>query len=292
MDSILSPKTVIIKDMDELLEQFTYYEEGIKKGEWIYRGQRSQNWGLLTSFDRMMSENSENPGSRTKLEIALLKKFQRESHHYGITGVDPLNIPEWFSLMQHYGAPTRLLDWTHSPWVALFFAVVDLQKPRKGDLENYCSIWIANWKSIDQAMPTVVRKVYKRDYNMLRINDFIKATKQTSVVKLNSYRQNQRQIIQQGTFLFPLDIKKTFEKNWKNNLTASPLQKIDIPSHLKTSILQRLYRMNITYATLYPGIEGFGRSIGMLHHIPGILSVEQNLKNYAGLKRKLLTTGR
>lgn len=250
------------------------------EGNSIYRGQSNSEWKLETSFDRMYGA-SDKKVSRIAYEISLLKRFQRESHHYGITNIDFLNIPEWLTLMQHYGAPTRLLDWTHSFWVGLFFAIIDVAK--SDAKENFCALWVADWRKIDRNVPKSVAEIYKRDHNLLDINDFNRVNKETGIVKLNSFKQNARQIIQQGTFLFPLNIQKTFEDNWDYD---SVLNKIIIPSRLKGSIIKLLYRMNISYATLYPGIEGFSRSLGHLHNIDNILVIEKNIKSYSDYKKK------
>ena len=44
--------------------------------------------------------------------------------------------------------------------------------------------------------------------------------------------------------------------------------------------------MNISSTTLYPGIEGFSKSLNYLHHIDGILKLEDNIKDYEGYKKK------
>ena len=50
-------------------------------------------------------------------------EFQRRAHHY-LNDVPPLGeCIEWLALIQHYSGPTRLLDFTHSPYVAAFFAM-------------------------------------------------------------------------------------------------------------------------------------------------------------------------
>lgn len=267
------------------IELFEKLEECEKDGRWIYRGQKSYSWGLKTSLGRMFEEHF--PPLRLNTEIAILKRFQREAHHYGISDIDFLNIPEWLSLMQHHGAPTRLLDWTHSPWVGLFFALIDLEKPDQGK-ENYSALWVADWNSINEASPQTVKDIFDRDHNVMSIDDFTEIVSSgEGVIKLNSFRQNERQIIQQGTFLFPLNIEKTFQENWATSQSQMPiLKKIKLSHDLKAKAIQKLYRMNISFTTLYPGIEGFSRSLNHLHNIPGIFKLENNITTYEDYKNK------
>jgi hypothetical protein len=252
------------------------------QNEWIFRGQKEFSWGLKTSLDRMFEEYKHNNGSKLNTEIALIKRFQRESHHYGIGNIDYLNIPEWLCLMQHFGAPTRLLDWTHSPWVGLFFAIIDLK-------EKEAALWVANWKKIDSNTDSNLLDLYKRDHNLISIDDFNKSLSYgNEVIKLNAFRQNQRQIIQQGTFLFPTNIEKTFEENLAFKISKKVLIKIKLPYSFKSELIKRLYRMNISFTTLYPGIEGFSRSLNSLHYLDGIFKLEDNIKDYNGYKEKFI----
>src|SRR5262249_39579679 len=84
-----------------------------------FRGQRSADWPLLPSLLR--------PPNRSNTETILIKRFKQ--HAAPFLSSDRLEEWEWLFLMQHYGVPTRLLDWTESPLVALYFAVEESNDP-------------------------------------------------------------------------------------------------------------------------------------------------------------------
>ena len=84
---------------------------------WAFRGMGSANWALQTSLERL------SVGPVVQAERYLLTAFQRRAHHHVRDCPDSDDYLEWLALMQHHGAPTRLLDCTRSPYVALFFAL-------------------------------------------------------------------------------------------------------------------------------------------------------------------------
>jgi PII-like signaling protein len=59
-----------------------------------------------------------------------------------------------------------------------------------------------------------------------------------------------------------------------------------LPHDIKHDLMRTLYRMNISYTTLYPGIEGFGKSLKHLYHIDGIMKLENDIKDYLSYKKK------
>lgn len=104
-------KTTVIKSFNEFVELIaTQYS----CGHHIYRGVTDQiNHTLVPSIGRNGTYNSED-------EDEILAQFKRRSIPSIIT--TPKNDWEWLAIAQHYGLPTRLLDWSLSPLVAAYFA--------------------------------------------------------------------------------------------------------------------------------------------------------------------------
>lgn len=90
---------------------------------WIFRGQADYEWGLGTSLLRAFNKaRISDPTHRVHVENSAIGFFKdRSGLHLPSTPADS-DLLGWLALMQHYGAPTRLQDWTLSPFVAVYFA--------------------------------------------------------------------------------------------------------------------------------------------------------------------------
>jgi len=90
-----------------------------------YRGHADFRWALVPSLGRKIG--------RVKAEAYLIKKFRQNATL--LMNHTPTTEWEWLFIMQHHGVPTRLLDWTESPLVALYFAL--MEKPK-----NDGALWV------------------------------------------------------------------------------------------------------------------------------------------------------
>lgn len=107
------PQISKLQDVFEQLRQF--FTEA--RGRWVFRGHADRDYTLVPSVGRGRHTSK----SRAKYESDLFRIFCREAKGYISTL--PTNDWEWLSFAQHHGLPTRMLDWTYNPLMALYFAV-------------------------------------------------------------------------------------------------------------------------------------------------------------------------
>ncbi len=89
---------------------------------WCFRGQASAEWSLRSSLSRHI-EVSKVCEQVWELQESRIRRIFRRKSHLFLTDPPQDDELEWLALMQHHGAPTRLLDFTWSPYVAAFFAL-------------------------------------------------------------------------------------------------------------------------------------------------------------------------
>ena len=259
---------------EELIE---HYEKNTKPIFWIFRGQEKQDdpifiSGLERAAKNFVTEKNYQSSVR-EFENKLLTEFKRKLHHHTNTIPKEDDYLEHLALMQHYGAPTRLLDWTYSFFVALYFALEKtIYIERKNDNVE-CEVWAlnCNWftasKNVLPNFKEITNDKEKRIEKQKAIISYLINRPQPLVYPVNPFKLNDRLVIQQGIFLFPGDISKPFDDNLgidkyssesKDNLLRFKI-KLDVKG--RNEIFLLLHRMNINRATLFPGLAGFAESL-------------------------------
>ena len=258
-----------------------FYEEHISEWEeihdlqedgWIYRGQKDSTKKLETTLERACKNYKVSLEKAKVIENRLLREFKRKYHHYSPHIPNRKNTLEWLSLMQHYGAPTRLLDFTYSIYVAAYFALEEALAPEEAD-KGY-AVWAINgdWAIKKSALlfkkEPEIRKFLKEFIEEEKEEVFEKAFRGLNPKRFacpqNPFRLNERLTIQKGVFMCPGNVTFPFEENlcflsgWKEKWN---IKKIIIPEQLRRKSLDKLSDMNISRATLFPGLDGFAQSL-------------------------------
>jgi hypothetical protein len=158
----------------------------------VYRGQANNGWPLRTSLARHFLNNPVNPHEWRKRELKMYRLFRERLIHICPNLYDALPPIEILSLMQHHGLPTRLIDFTYSPFVAAYFAVINAQ----GD----SAIWV-----IDTSLLLNNRKESGfPDYSgPSHDNGYKIATKQPGASIMKCTTGHNRLAAQHGCFLVP-----------------------------------------------------------------------------------------
>ncbi|MGD9580715.1 MAG: FRG domain-containing protein [Vampirovibrionia bacterium] len=259
------------------LEELT--KLNFKLAYWKFRGQADYDWPLSTTFERAYSTSKKARG----IEEGKIEAFKSLAHLY-IKEKTPSydDDVQWLHILQHYGGATRLLDFTYSKYIALYFAIKELLNfDASITCINTTQIIKHNNKYIDfiaknQTYQGENKKVISPMINDDIINKCIKeGCKENYLIHYDAKLKNKRLYAQQGTFLFPTNINKSFQEHFfsfleckeedfkeqtieelNKNLNDIKVVKIKVPKEIHKKALQELFKMNITANILFPDIQG------------------------------------
>ena len=208
---------------------------------YVFRGQRKSEWKLETTLDRAASHLSA-PVNPTRH----VEQFRLSSR--GRRGLNPqsLSEAEWWALGQHYGLWTPLLDWTESPFVALYFAFIKKNDKNRGTRAVY-----ALSRDHVMAQSTAIAKKHAKSPSMPNVVEFIMPQSDE-----NARLVNQRGLFTRGTL--GVDIRSWVRKYFRGETKKAVLIKLVIPesSTDRLDVLRSLNRMNINHLSLFPDVSG------------------------------------
>ncbi|MGH9607462.1 MAG: FRG domain-containing protein [Terracidiphilus sp.] len=269
---------------------------GELQGPWCFRGQRESAWTLRTSLDRAVRVSHENvkvstpdgryylsSGSyhldRRAVENESLFRFQQQAHQF-IPHTPPVDDKaSWLALMQHHGVPTRLLDWTSSPYVALYFAIEkaprekndEKKKAKEGkaneEKDDGCSaVWAMDLHWLETKKQKFLESKDPKG-RTAHLNDLLDQCDRPLIVKIDPPQGNERMSAQQGFFLWKLYEETPFFDQILISMMIDPIQerpvirKLKIGMDLRIGFLESLRSMNIHSGSLFPGLDGFCQSL-------------------------------
>lgn len=234
---------------------------GSGSSSYLCRGQPDASHDLRPSLVRLLSGELDR-AKALEAEKRAVEMFKAEAHLHLPQSWLPAPLPEpalaeWWALMQHYSAPTRLLDWTASLYAAAYFAV-----SARWDCDGAVYLFQGN------AFLTGTNERYGEQTTFIN-SDFLGAAASSRLTVWTPTRKTDRMVAQQGSFTVALDVLAD-HGNAIDDILA-PLQakhaakilylRLVIPAKLKPEFMLQLRQMNIASHSLFPGPDGLGRSV-------------------------------
>ena len=161
--------------------------------------------------------------------------------------------------MQHFGAPTRLLDWSSSIYVAAYFSATS-------NLEKDGAVYLAHVSTLKDRMSEVHPGCYEMDKSAeILERNFLANNAVKNIIFCDRGTKAERMIAQQGMFsvsrnLFT-DHGKVLADLVPEQTETEVFRKLIIPASQKIHFIKRLRGMNITGSSLFPGLDGVGKFI-------------------------------
>lgn len=252
-------------------------EIGRIRSPYVFRGQSNASYGLETSLQRFVGDSD-----RWDLEWHLLRSF----NHYARDELQ--HVPfgaEFKAVAQHHGLPTRLLDWTYSPFVAAYFATRG-----RGDADGL--IWAVDYATVHEHVPDEFRALLDLAeldvFEASTIDDVATAQLTEMGVDLAAIRNGgtthvlrytqlwerlaaaypedfvvfyeapaiDGRIVNQSALFSSTGDPRTRLDEWFAETTPGAVRRIVIPAERKAEFRDRLAQANITAKTLFPGLDG------------------------------------
>ncbi|WP_298039319.1 FRG domain-containing protein [uncultured Desulfuromonas sp.] len=218
-----------------------------------FRGLSDASFPLLSTLIRL-------EGDFVQIERHLLRNFKKYAHR---DVVQRDSFWHWLSVAQHYGLPTRLLDWTYSPFVAMHFATANIEK---FDVDGV--IWAVNYVQAHELLPeSLGQKLAKEGANVFTVEMLDEAV--TSFEALDALGRDEfalffeppsmeDRIVNQFAFFSIMSGPRHGVDAWLAR-HRSIWRKIVIPAELKWEVRDKLDQANITERVLFPGLDGLSR---------------------------------
>jgi hypothetical protein len=199
------------------------------------------------------------PADARRVETALLRNFRKYAHGEA-SGTD--SIWDWLALGQHRGLPTRLLDWTYSPFVALHFATHD---PTEFDVDGV--VWCVNFVEANKRLPARLRRLLAQEGSdtftaeMLRefatLGEFDALSRKPFMIFLEPPALDPR-ILNQLALFSVMSSPEAALTGWLRD-HPDLCRRVEIPATLKWEIRDKLDQSNINERVLFPGLDGLSR---------------------------------
>lgn len=222
-------------------------DQGTNPGTIWFRGHADASWELLPGFMRATSDTS---------ETTLLNRFRQSAAM--LADRRPTTSFDWTFLMQHYGVPTRLLDWSESPLISMYFAVEDWSTRPDTDAALWCL-----WPTVLNQNANIVDKVegqYIPSFEDVELQGYtVDSLRPNTRIELFpvatiATRNNARIQAQMGTFTIHHNKRIAIEDVGDGAHVA----KYTIPHDVREALAADLKLLGMTRFSLFPELASVG----------------------------------
>jgi hypothetical protein len=249
----MNGQTITVKSWQELQEALyhdSWNEQLLRyRSSYVYRGLENKDYELSSTLNRL---------GESHLEKHLLRNFRKYSHKQ--IKSEYTSIWNWLALAQHHGLPTRLLDWTYSPYVALHFATADFSRYHQDGV-----IWAVNYVDSKRHLPDQLSLIIEREGSHIFTAEMLERTVR-SLPELGQLKQEDfalffeppsidDRIVNQYAVFSMMSNPNVIISNWLPGREVRYF-KIIIPAELKWEIRDKLDQSNINERVLFPGLDG------------------------------------
>lgn len=252
------PVAVLGERRIETWEQFRAW--CVHRDGWAFRGEASAEWPLVNSLARRLTDAGVPREQWGQREERAIRIFRRKAHVYLPDRTVLNDHLRCLAMMQHHGAPTRLLDFTKSPYVAAFFAFEPAPL-----VSTDAAIYALNTPKLWAAAPGFDPSLTRDEVDPRlpgRFERYFAPNRHPIVWFGEPAEMDRRLVAQSGLLVVPGVVETDLATLLAGYGTDEPLlEKVVLAGGLRRRALHELYRMNLTQATLFPDLEGLARSI-------------------------------
>lgn len=240
-------------ELNERLFEHSWRQSlGRHRSNFAFRGMQNAGHDLTTGLIRL--------GAYDNLEGHLLRNFRKYAHRDAVPGDSVWN---WLAVAQHHGLPTRLLDWTFSPYVAMHFATEDISAYNVDGV-----IWCFDYAQSNQHLPSILTAILVEEradvftaemlsHAASTLSEFDGLAESDFVVFFEPPSLDDRIVNQFALFSLMSSATRSLD-SW---MAQHPefFRRIIIPAELKWEIRDKLDQANISERVLFPGLDGLSR---------------------------------
>jgi hypothetical protein len=224
------------------------------RSPYAFRGLPRADMRLTSSLIRLAGS-----ADVKRVELALLRNFRKYAH---AEGEQAATVWDWLALGQQRGLPTRLLDWTYSPLVALHFATATVD-----DMDRDGVVWCVNFVEANLRLPPRLKRIMQREASETVTTDMLApfaslaafdALARAPFLVFLEPPAVDRRILNQHALFSLMSSPRADLQEWLARHRGL-VRRVTIPARLKWEIRDKLDQANVNERILFPDLDGLSR---------------------------------